>query len=81
MIRYTPDGRIDRDIALPVTNPTCLCFGGRDYRTLFVTTATKFLDAKQRREEPLAGSVLAIDGAGQGVPENLFGHIQGRGRQ
>lgn len=72
VLRYTPGGRIDREIALPVTNPTCLCFGGPDLRTLFVTTATKFLTPDQLAAEPLAGSVLAIDGVGQGVPECLF---------
>jgi sugar lactone lactonase YvrE len=72
VVRYAPDGRIDREIALPVTNPTCLCFGGPDLRTLFVTSATKFLTPDQLAAEPLAGSVLAIDGVGQGAPECLF---------
>lgn len=72
VVRYTPDGRIDRKIALPVTNPTCLCFGGADYKTLFVTSAFKFLSEAQRADEPLAGSVFAITGAGQGVPEHRF---------
>ncbi|MCO6384404.1 MAG: SMP-30/gluconolactonase/LRE family protein [Vannielia sp.] len=72
VVRYAPDGRIDREIALPVTNPTCLCFGGADLKTLFVTSAFKFLSPEQLAAEPLAGSVFAIEGAGQGVPENLF---------
>ncbi|WP_010140326.1 SMP-30/gluconolactonase/LRE family protein [Oceanicola sp. S124] len=72
VVRYTPDGRLDRQIALPVTNPTCLCFGGRDLTTLFVTSAFKFLSPAQLADEPLAGSVFAIEGVGQGVPENLF---------
>ncbi|MBB4122618.1 SMP-30/gluconolactonase/LRE family protein [Martelella radicis] len=72
IVRYTPDGRIDRKIGLPVTNPTCLCFGGPDYKTLFVTTAYKFLSEEQRADEPLAGSVFAITGAGQGVAEHRF---------
>lgn len=73
IVRYTPDGRIDLTIPLPVTNPTCLCFGGSDFKTLFVTTATKFLTPEQRKAEPLAGALLAIDGVGQGLPENRFG--------
>lgn len=72
IVRYTPDGRIDRMIELPVTNPTCLCFGGPDLSTLFVTTARKFLDERQLAAEPLAGSLLAILGVGQGLPENRF---------
>ena len=73
VVRFTPDGRIDRTIDLPVTNPTCLCFGGRDLSTLYVTTARKFLDERQLEAEPLAGSLLAIHGVGQGLPENRFG--------
>lgn len=73
IVRYRPDGTIDRQIALPVTNPTCLCFGGKDLKTLYVTSATKFLSPEQRAAEPLAGSLFAIEGVGQGLPENRFG--------
>jgi len=73
VVRYTPKGDIDRVIELPVTNPTCICFGGADLRTLYITTARKFLDDRQLADEPLAGSLLAIHGVGQGLPENRFG--------
>lgn len=73
LLRLTPDGRIDREIRLPVSNPTCACFGGPDLKTLFVTTATKFLGDAALAAEPLAGSVLALHGLGQGLPENRFG--------
>jgi len=73
IVRYRPDGVIDRTIRLPVTNPTCLCFGGKDLKTLYVTSATKFLTPGQRAAEPLAGSLFAIEGVGQGLPENRFG--------
>lgn len=73
IVRYRPDGAIDRQIALPVTNPTCLCFGGKDMKTLYVTSATKFLTPEQRAAELLAGSLFAIEGVGQGLPENRFG--------
>src|SRR6185503_10507403 len=29
VVRYTPAGKIDRVIELPVGNPTCCCFGGK----------------------------------------------------
>lgn len=73
VVRYTPNGDIDRVIELPVTNPTCISFGGADLRTLYITTARKFLDDRQLADEPLAGSLLAIHGVGQGLPENRFG--------
>jgi sugar lactone lactonase YvrE len=72
LVRYRPDGTIDTVIPLPVTNPTCLCFGGGDLKTLFVTTARKFLDPEQLSIEPQAGHLLAIHGVAQGLPEHRF---------
>ncbi|QXC52954.1 SMP-30/gluconolactonase/LRE family protein (plasmid) [Agrobacterium salinitolerans] len=72
VVRYAPDGRIDTVVHLPTTNPTCVCFGGSDYRTLYVTTAAKFLSDVQREKEPLAGALFAIEGVAQGIPENRF---------
>ncbi|MDI6025130.1 SMP-30/gluconolactonase/LRE family protein [Corticibacterium sp. UT-5YL-CI-8] len=73
LVRYRPDGVIDRTIPMPVTNPTCLCFGGADLKTLYVTSATKFLTSEQRAGEPLAGALMAIQGVGQGLAEHRFG--------
>lgn len=71
--RYAPDGRIDRTIEVPVTNPTCVCFGGPDLSTLYVTTARKFLAPEQLANEPLAGALLALDVGVRGLPECRFG--------
>jgi sugar lactone lactonase YvrE len=73
--RYTAQGRLERSIPLPVTNPTCVCLGGPEYRTLFITTARKFLSSERLGQEPLAGSVLAIDVDVPGMPEQRFGPI------
>lgn len=70
--RYTRDGQLERSIALPVTNPTCVALGGPTRHTLFITTARKFLDAQTLAAEPLAGSVLAIDVDVPGLPEQRF---------
>ncbi|MVT50100.1 SMP-30/gluconolactonase/LRE family protein [Bradyrhizobium yuanmingense] len=72
VVRYRPDGRIDTIVPLPVTNPTCVCFGGNDYKTMFVTSARKFLDTGQLSSEPEAGHLLAIHGLAQGLPEHRF---------
>jgi sugar lactone lactonase YvrE len=66
LVRYRPDGTIDTVIAVPVTNPTCLCFGGSDLKTLFVTTARKFLAPQQLSIEPQAGHLLAIPASHRG---------------
>jgi sugar lactone lactonase YvrE len=38
LYRYTPAGRLDRSIALPVAKPAMCAFGGADLDTLFITT-------------------------------------------
>jgi sugar lactone lactonase YvrE len=70
--RYDPSGRLDIELGLPVSNPTCPVFGGADLRTLFITTARHRLSAEQLQREPLAGSVLAVDPGIAGLPGNPF---------
>lgn len=72
VVRYAPDGRIDTIIPLPVSNPTCVCFGGADFRTLYITTAAKFLTPEQRAAQPLAGGLFAVEDIAQGFAENRF---------
>lgn len=51
LIRYDPDGSVDRVIELPLRYPTSCVFGGPDLSTLYVTSART------------AHSVAALDGA------------------
>jgi hypothetical protein len=60
LIRFDPDGAIDRVIELPVSHPTCCCFGGEALDALFVTSAIEPLGPQERTTEPLAGKVLAF---------------------
>lgn len=70
--RYAPDGRIDRVIPVPVTQPACCCFGGPDLRMLLVTTATRRLSADALERQPLAGALLSLHTAFQGCPDSPF---------
>ncbi|WP_460448304.1 SMP-30/gluconolactonase/LRE family protein [Alsobacter sp. SYSU BS001988] len=73
VVRYAPDGRVDRTIELPVTNPTCVCFGGPDLDRLIVTTATKMITHEVLGREPLAGGLLSVTVGVRGRPEFTFG--------
>lgn len=53
IIRYAPDGRIDRIIDVPVKQPTSCVFAGDDLKTLYVTSA----------RDGLGGSANEWDGA------------------
>lgn len=71
--QFDPDGKLVRRIGLPVSNPTMCAFGGSNLDVLYVTSASRFLDEAQRRAQPLAGHVFAIDGLGaRGIPEPRF---------
>ncbi|PRY19669.1 L-arabinonolactonase [Aliiruegeria haliotis] len=72
LLRYTPDGSLDQQVEMPVTNPTCCVFGGADFKTLFITTAQFGLTKEQRAKEPLAGAILSIDLPVGGLPEHRF---------
>jgi D-xylonolactonase len=39
VIRFDPDGKIEREINLPATQTSCPMFGGKDLNELYVTTA------------------------------------------
>lgn len=70
--RISPDGRLDRLIALPVSQPTSCAFGGPDLATLFVTTARQRLDEAELRAQPLAGALLMLDVGVRGCREPGF---------
>jgi sugar lactone lactonase YvrE len=72
LVRYTPAGKIDRVIELPVANPTCCCFGGKDLDVLYVTSAAQNLSVVSLEKQPLAGSVLAARPGVRGLPESRF---------
>lgn len=72
VVRYAPDGQIDRIIPMPVQRPTCCTFGGRDMTTLFVTTASLRLNAVERAAQPMAGGLLALEVGVKGVADPAY---------
>ena len=73
LTRYAPDGRADRTVALPVTSPTCCCFGGEVLDTLYVVSSTHRHNTEQRKAEPCSGGLLALDVGARGLPEAMYG--------
>ncbi len=69
VIRYAPDGTIDRVIEVPVSQVTCPAFGGKDLKRLFLTSASKTLPADQLAAEKVAGGVFYVDVDVAGQPE------------
>jgi L-arabinonolactonase len=72
LVRYAPDGRIDRVFDLPVQKPTSCMFGGPDLTTLYVTSAIWDLTGEALAKQPNAGGVFALDVGVRGLPESRF---------
>jgi len=66
VIRFTPLGKVDQVIEMPVQNITNCVFGGKDLKTLFITTASN----KGKNENDLDGSLFAINLDYQGLEDN-----------
>jgi sugar lactone lactonase YvrE len=70
--RYTPDGRLDRIIRLPVRHVTCCAFGGPDYGDLYITSMTYELPLETLGERALAGSLFRTRPGVRGRPAFRF---------
>lgn len=68
VVRYTPEGAIDRVVELPVPHVTCPAFGGPGMDMLFITTAALPGDPARG-----AGGLYLLDAGVRGVPEPRFG--------
>jgi len=64
--RFTPDGRLDRSLAVPVKKPAMCAFGGSGFDTLFVTSIRPGGDLS---DQPLAGGVFALRPGVRGLDE------------
>jgi sugar lactone lactonase YvrE len=72
VVRYAPDGRVDRRIEVPAQRPTCCAFGGPGLDVLYVTTASWQLSDEEHRAQPFAGALLALEVGARGIPEPRF---------
>jgi sugar lactone lactonase YvrE len=72
VVRFTPDGRIDREILLPVSRVTMPAFGGSDLKTLYITSAREGMSEAEVEGEPLAGALFAVDVGVAGLVEPRF---------
>lgn len=69
VVRYAPDGTVDRVVELPCPNITCPAFGGEDLKTLFITTAAQGMSEQQLAEYPLSGGIFRFDVDAPGLAE------------
>ena len=68
--RFTPDGRLDRSLEVPVKKPAMCAFGGPRLDTLYVTSIRPA--GVDLSDQPLAGGVFALRPGTQGLAEPEF---------
>ncbi|PTQ93817.1 gluconolactonase [Paraburkholderia sp. GV068] len=67
LLRFTPQGKLDRQIAVPAIKPAMCAFGGRDLDTLFVTSIRPAAGATEHD-----GHLFAVRPGVTGLPEPEF---------
>jgi sugar lactone lactonase YvrE len=72
VVRLAPDGRMLAAFAVPAMCPTMCAFGGRDLRTLYVTSARQRRSADELARLPQSGGVFAMSVDVPGLPEPKF---------
>jgi sugar lactone lactonase YvrE len=65
--RFSPDGRLDRSIALPAAQITNCVFAGADLDRMFVTSAAVGVE-----DDPLAGALFEVESGARGIAPTLF---------
>jgi sugar lactone lactonase YvrE len=68
VLRYTPQGRLDRRIAVPVSKPTMCAFGGPRLDLLLIAS----MQPEDRAAAPLDGALFALSPGISGLPEPAF---------
>lgn len=73
VVRITPQGAVDRIIEVPVERPSKPMFGGSQLETLYITSIAEGITAGTEKDQPLAGSLLAVEGHGtHGIEQMRF---------
>ncbi|MFB9128810.1 SMP-30/gluconolactonase/LRE family protein [Paraburkholderia dipogonis] len=67
LLRFTPEGKLDRQIAVPAIKPAMCAFGGRELDTLFVTSIRPGANASEHD-----GHLFAVRPGVTGLPEPEF---------
>lgn len=70
IVRFSPAGKVDRRIGVPVAKPTMLAFGGPRLDVIYVTSIRP--DGVDLADQPQAGGLFAIEAGVTGLPEPRF---------
>jgi sugar lactone lactonase YvrE len=74
LLRFTPEGALDRRIDVPVKKPSMCAFGGPGLDTLFITSIRP-ADPAALEGQPWAGAVFAVRPGVKGLLETPFASL------
>jgi sugar lactone lactonase YvrE len=72
LLRYCPTGVLDRAVALPTKYPTMPAFGGRDLRTVYVTSLRYGRTPEELAASPESGGLFAFEADAPGLVEPRY---------
>ncbi|WP_250464710.1 SMP-30/gluconolactonase/LRE family protein [Microbulbifer litoralis] len=72
VVRYGPDSRSVGAVTLPVSQPTCVAFGGENMDLMFVTSARESLSEWTLDRERCAGGLFILKTPFKGLQDPVF---------
>lgn len=70
--KFAPDGTLLAEMPTPAQCPTMPCFGGEDFKTLYLTSARHGRSAAELEQFPQSGCVFSTRVETPGLPVNFF---------
>ncbi|MEA9757134.1 SMP-30/gluconolactonase/LRE family protein [Xanthomonas campestris pv. raphani] len=70
VVRYRPDGSVERVVQMPVKHPTCSAFGGAELDRLHVISSRLDHSDAELAQTPQAGGLYLCDLPVRGLPES-----------
>ncbi|HEX7434721.1 MAG TPA: SMP-30/gluconolactonase/LRE family protein [Anaerolineaceae bacterium] len=70
--RYDPQGKLEREVVMPVEFPTSCAFGGADLDQLYITSAWMELGEDRKDTQPWSGDLFMMQSPFRGLPERKF---------
>jgi sugar lactone lactonase YvrE len=72
VVRYNPEGKVDREYRLPVPNPTSCAFGGKRLDELYITSASLGLSNEEKERHVQSGDLFCLKAGITGMDEPRF---------
>jgi sugar lactone lactonase YvrE len=72
VVRYNPEGKVDREFRLPVPNPTSCTFGGAKLDELYITSASLGLSPEEKKQHAQSGDLFCLKAGITGMDEPRF---------